>query len=166
MATINNSDLSREVIDGAKIAIGREKVPDQISDKVVAVMECNPKLLRRINLVRNYSAILTGTANVYTTPADSDFYLSSLVFSITKDATCDLATGASSVTATIDGVARALASLTCITLTAQDKAIAIAFELPIKIDRNTIINIPGAYTAGLMARSLCITGYIVNNSNV
>lgn len=166
MATINNSELSREIIDGAKIAIGREKVPDQISEKVVAVMECNPKLLRRVNLVRGSSSVTTGTITLFTTPTDTDFYISELNMAFIKDVTCDAATGAVTISVVIDGVTRNIAGLSTITLTAQSGNLVISFPLPVKLDRTTSITMNGTYTAGVMSRYCSIAGYIVQNANV
>ena len=166
MTQIHNSELTKEIIDGAKINVALESVPARLSDSVVAVMETNPKLLRRINLIRGSSSVATGSITLFTTPADTDFYISELNMSFIKDVVCDTATGAITITATIDGVARNIAGISTIILTAQSGNLVIPFPLPLKVDRGVAITMNGTYTAGVMSRFCSIAGYVVQNSNV
>lgn len=71
MAQINNSQLSKEIIDGAKIQTSFNQIPTQLADKVVPVMEVNPKLLRRCN----YVASATANGTIATTPTDRDLFI-------------------------------------------------------------------------------------------
>lgn len=79
MAQINNGELIKGLIDGAKINTSIEKVPNQLADKIVPVMEVNPDLLRKTNvLVTNNNP--TG-ATIYTTPANKKFYITFILLS-------------------------------------------------------------------------------------
>jgi len=71
MVTINNSQISKNLVDGAKIQISTDSIPNQLSNVVIPTMEINPKILSNITIVRAASA--NGT--VYTTPTNQDFYL-------------------------------------------------------------------------------------------
>lgn len=72
MSIINNSDLTKEIIAGAKTNIAVDTVPSQLADKVVPVMEVNPKLMRRVTFVKTKTG---STGTIYTTPSDKDFFL-------------------------------------------------------------------------------------------
>lgn len=168
MATIYNSDLSKELIDGAKIQISRDRIPNEIAEKVVPVMEVNPKLLRRADIILSANRVATGTTTIYTTPATGkDFYITDIGLSFSKDAACDMAIGDVYIGATINGVVTTLCRLATLTLTAESKAVEQNFKYPIKVDRGTAINLSavGGYAAGLMSRSCTIKGYFVENIN-
>lgn len=166
MAWIYNTELSKELKEGAKLQQTRDIIPNQLADKVVPVMEVNPKLLRRINIVRNVSSAVTAGMTAYTTPTGAqDFYLTGFQFSLTKDAACDAATGTLTITATIDGASRVLGNYSHITLTADSVIIDREFTIPVKIDRGSTIANSITFAAGVCTRSLCITGYTVDNPN-
>lgn len=165
MATINNSSLSKELIDGAKIQISYDKVPNQLADKVVPVMEVNPKMLRRLNVLVSGNRSAASALTIYTTPAISDFYLTSITASFIKDVLNDHSTGgASLVNATINGVVTGILQAPVITLTAQSGVLTLNLPYPIKIDNGTNIQIAGVTVgAGTFVRTATIAGYIVDN---
>lgn len=164
MATIYNSDLSRELIDGAKLQLSRDKIPTELAEKVVPVMEVNPKLLRRVNLIKNVSGTTTGALTVWTTPTDVDFYLTGVLLGVIKDATCDMATSQIAVGIIVDGVSKRAVSIPILTLTAQAHVVNREYTVPVKVDRGTTISsTANAYTAGLCSREVIIQGYTVEN---
>jgi hypothetical protein len=166
MATIYNSQLSKEIIEAARIQVNRDSVPNQIADKVVPVMEVNPKLLRLINIVETSSKTTTGALTAYTTPTDREFYLKNVTFSIIKDATCDIATGVISLNVIRDGVSKGIIAIPLITLTAQSITITENFDTPIKIDKNTAISTTTtAHTVGVYVKATCIKGFTIDNPN-
>lgn len=167
MANIYNSDLTKELVEGAKLQLSREYPPNQIADKVVPVMEVNPKLLRRTNLVRNFSSTTTaGSTTLVTAENSKDIFITGISVHIVKDAVCDAATGNVSFTLNIDGAARTIISLGLITLTAQQISREVIFENPIKIDRGSSITYSSTtFTAGVCLRSYQIYGYYVDNPN-
>lgn len=68
MAKITNSDLTHELVDGAKIQTAFDRVPNELAEKVVPVMEVNPKLLK------NCTILINSSANTYTVPAGKILY--------------------------------------------------------------------------------------------
>jgi hypothetical protein len=52
MAQIFNSELKKQLIDGAKLQTSKDVIPSQLADKVVPVMEVNPKLLKYCGINR------------------------------------------------------------------------------------------------------------------
>jgi len=166
MSQIHNTDLFNEIRDAGKIQTSRDILPSQLADKVVPVMEVNPKLLRYPNIVISSGTTATGVVTmVNTTSSAKDFYITHAYISITKDVVCDAATGSISISATINGAARTIVGCSIITLTAQDKTISLDFSHPLKIDRGTSITLTGTYTAGVMSRIATIAGYYVENPN-
>jgi hypothetical protein len=153
----------KELKDGVKLQQLKDVVPNQLADKVIPVMEVNPKLLRRCNLVRSIDATNATSGTIYTVPTDRDFYLVAASISTIKDVTATSVESA--ITVFIDGVARKLLSIAGITLTTQTLALANSFPDPIKIDRGTNISVTNTTNVGNIKSIGGIAGYTVENIN-
>jgi hypothetical protein len=167
MAIIYNSDLTKEIREGAKVSL-RDVIPNQIADKVVPVMEVNPKLLRRINIVKIGLSSTTGNTTIYTTPTDKDFYLTGVQIGLIKDATNDMAIGNCGLTITPKGSpSTAVIGIPVLTLTAQNSSVTRDFSIPILLEKgsNIIFAQSSAYTVGLCSKEGTIIGYTVDNIN-
>ena len=149
-----NSQVTQEIIKALNLNVNRENVPNPIP-----VVEVGVKLVKNA-ILKSVGRTSSGTGTIYTTPANQDFYLTGIVYSLVKDVTCDIGTGASHVTATIDGASVNLLSISTLNLTVQNQTITLILTHPLKIDRNTAISFGGAYTAGTCSRSANITGFI------
>jgi len=160
MADIHNSDLKREIIDGAKINTAFDKIPQQLAEKVVPVMETNPKFFRTINVVESGSRDTSGQIALYTTPTDKDFYITSVQINNQSDVTADN-TDAYISTKLPDGNSATLAQLFKLSTTVFQGVINLSFPIPIKIKRGTAINFGSTFTAGASITGAGITGYIV-----
>jgi hypothetical protein len=158
MATIYNSDLTKEIRDGAKIQVSVDNIPSQLADKVVPVMEVNPKLLRRVNIIRHNNSTNATTVTIYTTPSDRDFYLTSATLSTHKDATSTALFSA--LSATIGGLTTYFMQLGFLSLTADSKSIALNFSIPIKVDRGSNIQVLNSTAVANVTSFASITGYI------
>lgn len=158
MANINNSQLSKELIDGAKIQTSFDKIPTQLADKVVPVMEVNPKLLRCCNFIKEASCINATTTTIYTTPTNKDFFLTALHLSVIKDVTST--STRSYVNAYVNGVVNSLITIAGITLTVQDQNCSISFPIPIKIDRGTAIALNNSSATANVTSRASIMGYL------
>lgn len=165
MAKIYNSDLSKELVEGAKIQTSFDYTPDQLAEKVVPVMEVNPKLLKINNFIKNNFQTTTGTIAIITTPADKDTYITGLSAGYVKDVTCDSATGVYSLTCVINGATHNLIQFPIITLTAQQDEREITFAYPVKVDRASAIQLTGTFTAGVCVRTCTLYGYQDFNVN-
>lgn len=136
MAQIHNTDLYKELKEGIKLQQLTDIVPTQLAEKVIAVMEVNPKLLRRSDLVKFISSSGT-SATIYAIPPKKNFYLTALVLSLIKDVT---ATSVSTrIIGTSQGVAVRLVEISGMSLTVQDKIISMSFPFPVKLDADTNI---------------------------
>ena len=91
MATIYNSDLFKEMASAGALQQAVDKIPNQLAEKVVPVMEVNPKLFRRINIIKQDDLQNATSSTTYTTPTDKDFFLTNLNFSYIKTNTATTA---------------------------------------------------------------------------
>ena len=148
MATIHNSKLIKEIID---------RVPLAIADKVVPVMETNPKILHEVISLHSFGSA-TGTVTI-TPNANKIFHLQSVILSLIKDSTCDMATGNLSINTVVDGRTNTLMAPSVITLTAQQIEKEISLNKILKLDKGSLITLDGAFTLGVCVRSICVTGY-------
>lgn len=162
-AKINNSDLTKALIDGARLHPARDRIPDEIADKVVPVIDVLPEHNRICNSVSSVSTVASGNVTVFTTPADKDFFLVAATLSGAKDATADDGTGNSfSLSSTINAVSRVLLEINGIALTALTGNQTISYSRPIKLDRNVTVLLGGAaFTVGAKTRFASIQGYTV-----
>lgn len=159
MATIYNSDLSKEIQQGAKIQQNYDTIPNELAEKVLPVMEVNPKLLRRANVVKYVSGASSGT--IYTTPTDKDFFLCTAILSVNKDVASTAA--GTYLSCVVEGVTTRLIHIAGITLTVQSECLSVSFPVPIKIDRNTPIAIASSASGAVIAVAGTITGYTVED---
>lgn len=160
MATINNSDTIRRILDDAGIQTSIDDVPKELASKVVPVLISNPI---SETVIKSGSSSTTGGFTIYTTPSNKDFYLTSIQFHVIKDVVCNMATGSVTVLGVKEGrTAEALSRLGVITLTAQDDVVAVAFPNPIKLDRDSTISSTVSYAAGVMVRTVVLSGLLVD----
>lgn len=163
MATIHNSNLTKELIDVGKLQVSRDKIPNELAEKVVPVINVNPKDYRIANVLRYNTCTNATNATIYTTPADRDTYITNIMLAFIKDATAT-STGVW-INFVIDGATRTILHYPCLTLTAQTGAITLALPSPIKVDRNTAITVNSSTNVGNISASGSIIGYSVENIN-
>ena len=166
MAKIYNSDLTKGIADNAKIQINVDRVPDQLADKVVPVMETNPRLLRIAKIAQSGALTNATSATIYTVPNGVDLYITSACLSMTKDATSTSTVGTMRAL-TEDGIATTsdILVISGITLTAQHSNVCCSFDTPIKISGgNTVRIISGTNVANIIIYG-SFTGYLVQNTN-
>lgn len=134
---------------------------DFLSSEVSPIIQPTIPVVRPCHIVRHSTQTASGAATVFTTPTDRDFFLTYLNIGMTKDVTCDIASGAISASGTTDGVSRVILGLPVLTLTAERAQGTINFNPAIKIDRNTGLTLGGTFTAGSCVRTITIGGFIV-----
>jgi len=166
MATIYNSNLSKELIDGAKIQTSFDKVPDQIAEKVVPVMEVNPKLLK-LSLPFPVSGALSNalSATLYTTSSIKDTYLTGATMSMIKDATSTATDMRFYFTEATTGQTRLIFRITGLSLTADSKFCAIDFNKPMKVARGTNIMVTSNTADANISIKGTLFGYEEENIN-
>lgn len=164
MAQIYNSDLIKEVIDGAKIQIAHDNFPNQLAEKVVPVMEVNPKLLRTISVVKHNNILNSSSATIYTTPVGKSFYITAAILSMQKDATSISKYCAITIDLPDGTTSQRLLNIAGLSTTALNNAITISFPIPILIKENSAINVVTEdISLGNVIASGSIFGYLVDN---
>jgi len=147
-----NSNVINEVRDALKIQNATEKIPN-----CIPIIEVGYKATLPVRLA-SLTKSTTGTGDIIATTANTkQLYIKYVSFSMIKDATCDVATGSLSLSATIAGAVKEIALIPVITLTAQSESINIVFNNPIKIDPNTAVTLGAqTFTAGVLVRTAVI----------
>jgi hypothetical protein len=132
-------------------------------------MEVNPKLLKNANQVVTLSAVSTNAsiATIYTVPAGKEFYLTGFSMGLTKNATCDVASGTLSISVKpAGGVTVPVGFLPFQTLTAESLNANFQLTIPIKLERLGTVTIPAfSFAAGACTRYHTIYGYTIDNVN-
>ena len=160
---IQNEDATRIIREGAKLTLA-EGFPQVLLPNVVPVMDMTPRFHRFVDFADSASNTSTAAATIRTASTDKDTYVTGAVFGFTKDATSDSPTGRMNFTVVIKGQAKNLISLPVLTLTAQDKQVAISFNPPIKVDRGSAIALGSiTNTVGTVVRSGSVFGYELVN---
>jgi hypothetical protein len=154
MATINNSDLMKEIVEDAKIQINTDKVPSQLAEKVVPVMEVNPKFFRKINVI----ARATSSSTIYTAPTNKDFFLTAYNMSGVSTATGEirLTVTPKNQAAIIIGTIE-LGNTVAVDISSDN--ITQNFDRPILIERGSAITLASTGTQSL--KQATIFGYTV-----
>jgi len=159
---IYNSETIKNIVEGASIQTSIDGIPNELADKVIPVMEVNPKLLRRTNFLVNSSRTTSGDYSPISATEDYDIYITSVVMSLTKDSTNNASTGQWVLRVVVNGVRTAICGIATITLANQSNPISVTFKDPIKIDRNTSVDtVWNTYTLGTASRSIQIHGFIL-----
>lgn len=154
---VQNSVLKNQFVDLLGLSPNIDALPSTLSPgPIIPTFDIGPQTA---TIVRSGSATTTGSITVFTTPTDRDFFLTNASLSYSKDVTCDVATGAINLSATIDGVSRNILSLANLTTLGQTQAGSISLNYPVKIDRNTSITVSGSFTLGSMSRTAQIQGF-------
>lgn len=141
------------------------KTGEVVSTEVAPFIQPIIPIQRKCTVIKELHHTTSGAQTLYTTPNDKDFYLTSVLMTIVKDATCDMASNVYNLTAVVDGVTISLGTIAILTLTAQSEVISRDFTIPIKIDRGSSIFLTAnTFTAGTMSRSATICGYTVETT--
>lgn len=149
---LRKSDLTNQFrnITGALAIDG---TPEKIIQSIQPTLEMSKKYA---DFVASAKTTTTGSATIYLTPTDKDFYLTSIRWGFVKDVTSD---GTEIyVTFIVGGKTVYYYGYAPPTTVSSDEWV-INFNYPIKIDRNTSIAYTGAFTAGTQTRFATITGF-------
>lgn len=160
MATIYQSDIVQKAVRGLKLAPSRDKIPNELADKILPVYELNDAY--DIITAGGSSSSSSSTASILTASSTADTYITSLMMSVDKDATSDSTDF--SVNVVQNGAVRALGKIIMITLTATSKIISISFPRPVRIDKGSTVRIAATFTVGALSRSAAVTYYEIPSS--
>jgi len=165
MARINRSDVIQKAVNDLAISATTDKVPNETLDKVQLTYDLNKRFS---SFVVNTSSTTTGTMSLSlpTVDARQETYITNLLYSFAKDATCDIATGALTVQPTSDlqQIAKNLIHVAVITLTADAQTINVSFPYPLKVKNNSSIACGGTFTVGLLSRTVSVVGFTTSTN--
>ena len=163
MATIYNSELTKELVDAGKLQINMGSIPNQIADKVVPVVEVNPRLLKVSKVLGSLIGKNVTTAGTSIIAADNtkDYFITEIIISNSQDAACDNTN--IKIDCTIGGGGKVLFSMRKPTTTAQNFTNIIPLSTPLKIDRNTAVTLSMIFGAGTCITDVIIYGYTNDN---
>jgi hypothetical protein len=163
MATIHNSEILREVREGGSLQPGADIIPSVLQNTIVPVMEVNPKLLRRITLIKQAGTASSGAVTVATTATDKETWLVGFSMGLQKDVTCDLSTNVMSLSITPYQSAQvAIFHFPILTLTVQSFSVVTPLPFPIKLTPGSSITISsGVHTAGSLYKCATVWLYEV-----
>lgn len=146
--------ISQELKVQPSMAIGRK-----LSENVQMVFEVGDnKTFQQI--VEGSGDVNTASIVVFTTPTDRDFYLTGATLSMIKDvnATSTL----TQLRVVIRGAIKSILRISGISLTVQDGAISFQPCVPIKLDRNTTIDIVNTTAIAAIRADASITGFLID----
>jgi hypothetical protein len=152
---------SKEVVDKISDELKIQPallLPREIAKQIQLTYNVNP--LRPSTILRSTALTSTGVGTIFTTPSDRDFFLTAATMSIQCDSTAT--TTAYSMKMFVEGVSKALISISKITLTTTSKELAICLKFPLKLDRGTTITLNQTFGAGVSVMSGTITGYVTD----
>jgi hypothetical protein len=159
---IQNTTLKTAIKDSIS-ANTLEGLPSQLMDKVTPIIDCTPRSHRIVNWQAKDTHSVTGARIIFGTHAVKDTYITKVIYSIIKDATCDVPSGSVNISCVVEGKAYYLCNTAILTLTAQQDTQVVNSITPIKLDKNTDVNFANvAYTVGLFVRAVIIEGYFVD----
>lgn len=164
-AKIYNSNLTKEIIDGAKLQVQDGNIPSEIGNTVVPVMEVNPNMLKKCNILRHGSISNQTTTTLYVTPSDKDFYLCGCSLAMIKDNTST--SGMISINCTPSGstsLYRPLA-IPSLTLTAHNESNSCSINPPILLKRASTITLDSSTNIANITAAATIWGYLIDNIN-
>lgn len=154
MATIYNSDLSKEIRDVGKIQISRDNIPSRLGDTVLPVIDVNPKHARVVNKI--FSGSLSATGGFSFSAGPKTLYLTGFNMEYTADVAADNTVIFLRVTV---GGANVDFNIRKQTLTAGSDHLSQSFPVPIPIDRNSSIYCVSTFAAGACTYGCTLYGY-------
>lgn len=162
MVQIHNSDLTKELQAGAKTqAYDYGKLPNQLAEKVVPVMEVNPKMLRVANFCESARRTLTGSSTLQALTTGRDLYITNINLNTNIDAGATITE--IYISFMVGGVAKfIMCPLPSATALSQSMTLNLSVPLKVDIDRQTVaFTITAA--AGTFTCSANVIGFWVDN---
>lgn len=165
MARINRTDIIQKAVNDLAFSTSTDKIPTETLDKVQLTYDLNRRFSSFI-VSTGQSTSGTITLALPSISAGAEIFLTSINYSFVKDATCDTATSALSISVTPDAsnVATQILRPSVLTLTAERDGGILSLPYPLKVKPGTSITMLGSFTAGAMRRDLTATGFITSSN--
>ena len=141
MAKINKQEVMQKLIDELQLYPGKDLIPSELADKILAVYQINAGEVSiknpTANVVKYQTKAGQGTATIYTTPSTGKFYLTNAAVYVNKGAgdTGKLA----QIKIYVNGVQVEL--ITALIGTLSEQSSTFNLQNPILVDPGTIISV-------------------------
>ena len=149
---------SKEVIDKISDELKVQpslQIPRELMDKIQLVYNVNP--FNPVTIIATAAADNSTAAVVFTTPAERDFYLTSVILSVIKDV--NSTSTRSSMNVRINEVNTELIHIAGISVTAQNDVVSLNYNPPIKLSRGGEITVNNTTAVSKIVARASITGY-------
>ena len=165
MATIYNSNLSKEIQEGAKLQV-RDRMPNELADKVIPTMEVNPKAFRAITWSKDFTrATSAAGVTVASTEAEKRTFLKGVSIQVQSGVTAD------NTTITFSGKVvgqssggTVLIRLDKLTTTACTLSKEVFYDCQgLELQPGTTMTLSNTFTAGNSITSITLWGYTIDN---
>lgn len=144
VSRLNNSEVSKRLIELGKINIATDTVANQIAEKIVPVLDVKPRYdIKGVSGVRS----TTGATTMLTVPTTNRTFLHGAMMSYTANATCDNISVFLTITNVLGNSQVILIALKQ-TTTAESKTLMRDFTVPIELKKGSSVTIETAFTAG------------------
>jgi hypothetical protein len=157
MAIVTRSSIVNGMCETLGLQPGSDAIPRTIENSIKPVVDIN--IRNSTTFFSDNRSVTTSGATLFQTPIRNDFFITSAMISITKDATSDGIIAYLSIFN--GGTAKRFMQVPMQTATAGTFMISLSFPYPIKVDRGTNIQIVSAFAAGTQVTFTQITGYIL-----
>lgn len=157
MARINRAEIINQAIKDLRLDPAIDNIPKETGDRIVLTHDVQIPILEYIH--RQGTRTTTGSSTLFTTPSDRDFYLDTVVLSLSSNATADNLGGGISVT--ILGTSREILRIEKLTTTLINETITLSFPEPLKIDSGTNITFGSVFSVGASICGVVITGHTI-----
>lgn len=130
-------------------------VSSEVIPYIQPTIEISPK---RTTILRSTAVENASSGALYTTPTNADFFLTDAFLSLTKDV--NATSSYTRLRASVNGTTQTILAIAGITLTVQSGNVAITFNPPIKVDRNTGIDVVNTAAVANICVFAGIGGYL------
>lgn len=154
---LKTNGVSKEFNIQTNNDVFNEGIPTKFKKSIHPVLVINPLPNQICNIALASNATNSTSTTIYTTPKDTDFYLTFIQLSVIKDATST--STAEYLTAIVNGSTISLLHMVSLTLTAQSGMVSGILNPPLKIDRNTAIAITNSTNVANVTTRGSIVGF-------
>jgi len=160
MAKVEEQTVIQRIIKGLRLSPANDKIPNEVNEKIRVVFVANPPA--QITIVRSTFQLGLFTALIFRTPADKDFFLSVVHLGFAQLIGAFGINTEARLTVVIDGVTHILlnAIQPAGSVSVQENHV-IPFPIPIKVDRDTDINLQTVVGGINTFAKAVITGFTV-----
>jgi len=163
MVYIDNSETQREMNDAIRGNSVTNVAPVKVNDFIQPVININPKDYRR-NFIKTLTKGTSGSNDILAANPNKDVYVTSCWISCTKNAASDATAAWISLTNDGDSASTQICRINFQTLTAlSNECLFVNFVNPVKIKRNTAIELGTSFTVGAQNLTASFSGYYVEN---